>query len=224
MPLRWDGRTEGLPNGYSDSLTRALRDHDTDQTPDTLVICAAQMRSDARGAQVAGQLVHALIEVATRSGLAQVIAPLRPTAKHRYPLIPINDYVSWKRPDGSPLDPWLRTHLQLGARVIGTAPGFTGVHRIGAPMGRLDRPQLAGQRPVPDPRSVGSATTGPSSRSRNPDRTGHLGPTQMILPVPSAVEAPQKRVDASSSTEARIRKTSLHRTSSRTGFTGRPAQ
>lgn len=129
VPLRWDGRTEGLPNGYSDSLARAVRDHDTDQPLDTLVICAAQVRSGVRGAQVAGQLVHALIGVATRSGLAQVIAPLRPTAKHRYPLIPINDYVSWKRPDGSPLDPWLRTHLQLGARVIGTAPAsqvFTG--------------------------------------------------------------------------------------------------
>ena len=30
-------------------------------------------------------------------------------------------YVRWRRPDGAPLDPWLRVHWRLGARVLGVA-------------------------------------------------------------------------------------------------------
>jgi len=28
----------------------------------------------------------------------------------------------WTRPDGAPLDPWLRAHWRLGGRIIATAP------------------------------------------------------------------------------------------------------
>lgn len=49
--------------------------------------------------------------------------------KHRYPLIPIEEYVRWTRPDGTAFDPWLRTHLGMGGRLLGTSPAsqvFTG--------------------------------------------------------------------------------------------------
>lgn len=42
--------------------------------------------------------------------------------KVRYPLTPIDRFALWLPPDGTPLDPWLRTHHQLGARVLSTAP------------------------------------------------------------------------------------------------------
>jgi hypothetical protein len=47
---------------------------------------------------------------------------VRPTHKHRYPLIPMDRYVRWRRRDGSPFDPWLRVHWRLGARLLGGAP------------------------------------------------------------------------------------------------------
>ena len=62
-------------------------------------------------------------------GLAQVVAPLRPTWKHRYPLTSIGDYVGWVNDDGLPLDPWLRLHVRMGARVLTTSDSsqaFTG--------------------------------------------------------------------------------------------------
>jgi hypothetical protein len=37
--------------------------------------------------------------------------------KHRYPLTPIDRYLSWRREDGTHLDPWLRTHERLGANI-----------------------------------------------------------------------------------------------------------
>lgn len=30
-------------------------------------------------------------------------------------------FAAWRRPDGSSLDPWIRTHERLGAFILGTA-------------------------------------------------------------------------------------------------------
>ena len=48
-----------------------------------------------------------------------LVAPVRPTWKERYPLIPIERYAEWRRDDGLLFDPWLRTHERLGASVVG---------------------------------------------------------------------------------------------------------
>ena len=54
----------------------------------------------------------------TAHGLDSMIAPVRPTWKDRYPLTPIERYVLWRREDGFPYDPWLRTHERLGAELL----------------------------------------------------------------------------------------------------------
>jgi hypothetical protein len=51
-----------------------------------------------------------------------VIAPVRPTWKERYPLIPIERYMLWRREDGSHLDPWLRVHERAGGEIVAPAP------------------------------------------------------------------------------------------------------
>lgn len=40
----------------------------------------------------------------------------------RYPLTPIDEYVTWRRDDGLLLDPWMRVHERLGARLGPTLP------------------------------------------------------------------------------------------------------
>ena len=50
-----------------------------------------------------------------------LVAPVRPTLKERYPLIPIGEYVRWRREDGSHVDPWIRVHESVGGRIAGTA-------------------------------------------------------------------------------------------------------
>jgi hypothetical protein len=92
-----------------------------------LVLC------DARGRVVAGgytipfawdgrtaTLPMGVDGVLTR-GVRALVAPVRPTLKHRYPLTSMARYTRWRRPDGAPLDPWLRVHWRLGARVLGVA-------------------------------------------------------------------------------------------------------
>jgi GNAT superfamily N-acetyltransferase len=50
-----------------------------------------------------------------------LVAPVRPSLKHRYPLTPIERYVEWRRDDGLLFDPWLRAHERLGAELLGIA-------------------------------------------------------------------------------------------------------
>jgi hypothetical protein len=51
-----------------------------------------------------------------------LIAPVRPTLKDRYPLIPIERYARWRREDGRAFDPWIRVHERLGGEILTIAP------------------------------------------------------------------------------------------------------
>ncbi|HEY2793957.1 MAG TPA: GNAT family N-acetyltransferase [Micromonosporaceae bacterium] len=119
VPIYWDGSVIDLPSGYTGTTRRAVEGRIHGVKPDTFVICAGLVHPKHAGRGLAGQLIEALRD---RSMLPNVIAPLRPTLKSTYPLTPIETYATWKRPDGTALDPWLRTHLRLGARVLAVAP------------------------------------------------------------------------------------------------------
>ena len=60
--------------------------------------------------------------IAETQGLIHLVAPVRPSLKERYPLTPIERYVRWRREDGQLLDPWMRIHERLGARVSTPLP------------------------------------------------------------------------------------------------------
>jgi hypothetical protein len=122
VPVRWDGTVADLPSGYTSSLARAVDGHEAGVVPDTLVVMAAAIRSGLQGRGLAGVALTGLRSVAASVGLARVIAPVRPTLKSQYPLTPIETFMTWTRPDGSPLDPWVRTHARLGATVLAAAP------------------------------------------------------------------------------------------------------
>jgi hypothetical protein len=122
VPIHWSGDVEGLPPTFADALRRALESHDAGSATNTLVIGGAVVDPRHKGSGTAGELIGVLSEVGRAHGLTHVIAPVRPTRKHAYPLFSIEDYASWTRDDGLPFDPWLRLHVRLGARVIALAP------------------------------------------------------------------------------------------------------
>jgi hypothetical protein len=83
-------------------------------------MAAAVARSHDRQG-LAGVVLGELTRRAVEDGLEHVIAPLRPTWKHRYPLVPMAEYADWVRADGLSVDPWIRTHQRMGARVLAPA-------------------------------------------------------------------------------------------------------
>jgi len=122
VPIAWDGTVEDLPAGFTGTLARAVTSYEEGVVPNTFVLMAAAVRSDEQGRGHSSRVITAVRERAVAGGLSQVIAPVRPTLKTRYPLTPIETFMTWTREDGLPLDPWLRTHARLGATLLAPAP------------------------------------------------------------------------------------------------------
>jgi GNAT superfamily N-acetyltransferase len=122
MPLTWDGSDEGLPAGWLEQGRRGVADREAGRAPDTLGAMQIVVRPDLHGGGLSGTMIEAMKAAARAAGFRAVIACLRPTWKDRYPLAPVDRYARWTRDDGQPLDPWIRLHLRLGARLVRGSP------------------------------------------------------------------------------------------------------
>ena len=69
---------------------------------------------DHRGKGLSKTMLDAMRNAVVARGLSDLVAPVRPSLKHRYPLAPIERYIEWRREDGQLLDPWLRVHEERG--------------------------------------------------------------------------------------------------------------
>ena len=119
IPFWWDGSLEDLPSGIDAVGLRAVADT---RPPTALSALAAEVALDRQGEGLSRLVIQAMAVVARQAGLAPLVAPVRPSWKDRYPLIPIDRYASWTREDGLPFDPWLRVHARLGASILRTEP------------------------------------------------------------------------------------------------------
>jgi GNAT superfamily N-acetyltransferase len=122
VPFHWSGHPPDLPGGWDAVLTQAVADHDAGRAPTALAGLSVTVAETHRGRGLSRQLVEALRAAAAAGGLADLVIPVRPTLKHRYPLIPMEQYLGWTRPGGRPFDPWLGVHLGLGAELLGVCP------------------------------------------------------------------------------------------------------
>ena len=73
-------------------------------------------------------LIRALVDLARSKGLIGVIAPVRPSAKVQHPWVPILEYITWTDEAGRPYDPWLRSHLSSGGKLVGPCERSMVVH------------------------------------------------------------------------------------------------
>lgn len=104
-----------LPSGWDEAFERGMQAGGGD----TVSLLAISVRPERRGEGIPRLLIEAVRE---RAGPGGVIAPVRPTLKDRYPLIPIGRYLGWRRADGSHFDPWIRAHERVGGAIVAPAP------------------------------------------------------------------------------------------------------
>ena len=121
-PLSWNGLDESLPDGIDPTIERIFAQVGAAEPVDTLCALAAEIPRDGRARGLAEQLLRAMRLIGERQGLRRLVAPVRPSLKERYPLTAIDRYVRWRREDGQLLDPWMRIHERLGARVSTPLP------------------------------------------------------------------------------------------------------
>jgi hypothetical protein len=119
IPCAWDGTVAGLPAGIDGLIEDAFALRATDGAPTALSALAIEIPPAHQRQRLSEPMLGAMREIAARHGLADLIAPLRPTWKERYPLTPIERYAAWAREDGLPFDPWIRLHVRLGAEILG---------------------------------------------------------------------------------------------------------
>jgi GNAT superfamily N-acetyltransferase len=104
-----------LPSGWDEAFERGMEAGGGN----VVSLLAISVKPKARGKGLPALLIAEVQRIAREAGHESVIAPVRPTLKDRYPLIPIERYVEWRRDDGSHFDPWIRAHERLGGVIVG---------------------------------------------------------------------------------------------------------
>ena len=115
----WDGTVAGLPGGVDDVLEKAFT---SKSRPNTLCALYVSVIAAHQGRGLSRTALQAMGRFAVERELGALIVPARPTWKSRYPLTPMDRYAYWTRKDGLPFDPWIRTHVRLGAELLAVAP------------------------------------------------------------------------------------------------------
>jgi GNAT superfamily N-acetyltransferase len=110
--------TVALPErGWDWAMEEATNTHRTASIPNALCALSVTVIPEFQGKGVGASILLAMIQSATARGLAEVVAPARPTGFRWQTGSPFEAYVKTKRPDGLPVDPWLRTHIRCGGRI-----------------------------------------------------------------------------------------------------------
>jgi hypothetical protein len=122
IPVAWDGTDPGLGPGIDAMLASGFELREAGGQPTAVCALAAKIPPRHQGMHLSPLLLQGMAGLARDAGLDHLIAPVRPSHKDRYPTIPIERYARWTRPDGSPFDPWVRVHTQLGARIGPAVP------------------------------------------------------------------------------------------------------
>jgi hypothetical protein len=111
----------GLPGGVDDMLDRRFGGGPPDEA-DVLSALVAIVDPRRQGEGLSALIIEGMRSVAAAAGFPELIAPVRPTWKERYPLTPLERYSHWTRADGLPFDPWIRLHVRLGAELAEVCP------------------------------------------------------------------------------------------------------
>jgi GNAT superfamily N-acetyltransferase len=122
IPCDWDGTPEGLGDGIDAMIAAAFDAREGCRAPTALCALAAEIRPRFQGGGLANRMLDAMADLTRDVDLTHLIAPVRPSFKDRYPITPIEHYVTWRRENGEPFDPWIRIHTRRGGQIVKPIP------------------------------------------------------------------------------------------------------
>jgi GNAT superfamily N-acetyltransferase len=123
VPFTWTGADDDLPaRGLDAILEQAFSERDRGAEATAVSLLEARVVPAHRGEGLSYRLLEAARRNARRLGLNDLLGPVRPTAKSEEPRTSMPEYVARVRGDGLPVDPWLRVHVRLGARLVKVCP------------------------------------------------------------------------------------------------------
>jgi hypothetical protein len=123
IPLAWEGDPAELPDtGWDWALEQGIRDHSAGKPWRTLCALQIVVAESHRGRGMSAEAIRTMKRIGEEHGLPALIAPVRPSLKSRYPLIPMERYIEWRDDEGLPFDPWMRAHARLGGATVKVCP------------------------------------------------------------------------------------------------------
>jgi hypothetical protein len=118
VPFVWDGSLDDLPENLDILLHRAVQDYNSFKKPNCLSALAVMIHPDYRKENLSARMIEAMINLGKEHGIENLLAPLRPTLKSKYPEMPFDEYINMQTRNGELFDPWIRVHLRMGAEVL----------------------------------------------------------------------------------------------------------
>jgi L-amino acid N-acyltransferase YncA len=119
VPLFWDREISDLPDeGWDWALTKSAMDFKNKQKANTLCAIEIGIVSEFQGKGLSSKFLQEMIALVKKHKLNNLIAPIRPSIKDKYPLTSIEAFIKWKNNKKLPFDPWLRVHVRSGGKIL----------------------------------------------------------------------------------------------------------
>ncbi len=119
LTLAWDGPAEELPDtGWNWAMHQARLDLAAGRTPTMVSALGVTVAPARRGQKLSYVALRAMKQLVLETGVKRFFVPVRPTWKARYPITSMAEFCTWQNAEGLPLDPWMRVHARLGARIV----------------------------------------------------------------------------------------------------------
>lgn len=116
VPVLWNGKLDDLPSSIAKIIANGIESKRA--SANTLIAIAALVDKRFRGENISAEILKQIKSLAIHRRFQNLIIPVRPIWKTRYPLQSIESNSKWRNKDGLFYDPWLRTHQRLGATVM----------------------------------------------------------------------------------------------------------
>ena len=119
IPVHYTDELSNLPaQGLDWAMEKSVHDNERGLVPNLLVAVQILIRTDIRGKGLSYELLNSMKLVARKQGIKLLALPVRPTFKHLYPLVPMEEYIEWTNDKGEAFDPWIRVHTKAGGGQI----------------------------------------------------------------------------------------------------------
>lgn len=120
--VAWSGRVLELPTWDDVAGDPPTYEATFDPRGNTIVLMSMSLRADVKGHRVTDLLIKAALALATQVGADYLIGDVRPNGfgphKVANPNAGFNEYAESCRPDGLPIDHWLRAMTRKGMRPL----------------------------------------------------------------------------------------------------------
>ena len=119
VPFYYDKSINELPDeGVDWGVKKSISDYKAGIKPNILMGVQIAVNKKHQGRGFSSLSVSEMSNLALKREINRLVIPLRPSDKHKYPLIPIENYINWKTDNNLPFDNWLRVNIKAGGKII----------------------------------------------------------------------------------------------------------